>query len=96
LPVAILGRGACVHGLHPEALHHFRGRRVRIYPHNDPDGGSYKNALLWANQLAKLDCEVDFFTFRGLRKANGRHVKDLNDCVEIASDQISNLEGLFP
>src|SRR5262249_38747874 len=96
LPVAIPGRGACVHGLHPEALDHFRGRRVRILPHDDPDGGSYKNALLWAKQLAKLDREVDFFTLRGLRKANGKHVKDLNDCVEVASDQISKLEGLFP
>ncbi len=61
LPVAILGRGVCHHGLHPDSLQYFLGRRVRIYPHNDADDGSYQNALIWAKQLHKLDCEVDRF-----------------------------------
>jgi hypothetical protein len=49
LPVAMLGRGVCLHGLHPDSLHRFRGRRVRIYPHDDADGGGYQNAIVWAN-----------------------------------------------
>jgi hypothetical protein len=38
LPVAMLGRGQGLRGLHPDSLEHFRGARVRIVPHNDPDG----------------------------------------------------------
>jgi CHC2 zinc finger len=96
LPVAILGRRQGLRGLHPESLEHFRGRRVRIVPHNDADGCSYQAALAWCRQLKKLRCEVDFFTFKGLRKTNGAPVKDLNDCVELAVGQLDKLEELFP
>lgn len=96
LPVAMLGRGVCLHGLHPESLDRFRGRRVRIYPHDDPDGGSYQNAIVWANQLERLDCGVDFFTFKGLRKLNGSPAKDLNDCVQLGPEQLQQLGELFP
>ena len=96
LPVAILGRGQGLRGLHPDSLEHFRGQQVRIVPHDDPDGGSYQAALVWCRQLIKLDCEVDLFTFKGLRKANGERCKDLNDCVELAPEQINALEELFP
>lgn len=95
LPVAILGRRQGLRGLHPESLEHFRGRRVRIVPHNDPDGGSYQAALVWCRELEKLGCKVDFFTFKGLRKTNGAPVKDLNDCVELAVGQLDKLEELF-
>jgi CHC2-type zinc finger protein len=96
LPVAILGRGQGLRGLHPDSLEHFRGQQVRIVPHDDPDGGSYQAALVWCRQLGKLDCEVDLFAFKGLRKANGERCKDLNDCVELAPEQINTLEELFP
>jgi len=96
LPVAILGRGQGLRGLHPDSLEHFRGRRVRIYPHDDPDGGSYRSALRWAKQLRDVGCEVDFFVFKGLRKPNAQAAKDLNDCVELAPECLSKLEELFP
>jgi CHC2-type zinc finger protein len=96
LPVTILGRGQGLRGLHPDSLEHFQGRRVRIYPHDDRDGKSYQTALVWSRQLRKLGCEVDLFIFRGLRKTNGTPVNDLNDCVELAPEQLSKLEELFP
>jgi hypothetical protein len=96
LPVAMLGRCQGLRGFHPDSLQYFRGMRVRIYPHNDPDRGSYKSAAILAKQLQKLDCGVDCFVFEGLSKANGVAVKDLNDCVEIASEHAARLEELFP
>jgi hypothetical protein len=96
LPVAILGRGVCNHGLHPGSFEHFMGMRVRLYPHDDPDGVSYQNADLLSRQLERLGCEVDVFTFEGLRKQNGERIKDLNDCTEIAPEDSDKLEGLFP
>jgi hypothetical protein len=94
LPIAILGRG--VSRLHPDALQYFKGRRVRIYPHNDSDKLSYETATLLARQLQQLRCEVDYFVFEGLRKASGATIKDLNDCVEVIPEQTGRLEELFP
>jgi hypothetical protein len=96
LPVAILGRGVCRHGLHPDSLEYFRGMRVRIYPHDDPDGISYENTVILAKQLEQLNCEVDVFIFKGLRKRNGEKIKDLNNCTEIATEEVHKLEELFP
>lgn len=96
LPVAMLGRCQGLRGFHPDSLQYFRGMRVRIYPHNDPDRGSYKSAAILAKQLQKLDCQLDCFVFEGLTKANGVAVKDLNDCVEIASEHAGRLEEIFP
>ena len=70
--------------------------RVRLYPHDDPDGRSYENTVVLSRQLEQLDCDVDVFTFKGLRKRNGERVKDLNDCVELAPEQSHKLEDLFP
>jgi hypothetical protein len=94
LPIAILGRG--VSRLHPDALQYLCKERVRIFPHNDSDGGSYGNAELLAKQLQGLGCEVDFFVFKGLTKTNGSPIKDLNNCTEIATGQQLKLKELFP
>jgi len=96
LPVAILGRGQGLRGLHPDSLKHFCGRSIRILPHDDPDGGSYLSALRWAKQLQQAGCKVDFFTFKGLRKIDGSAVKDLNDCVQLGPEFTNQLEGFFP
>jgi CHC2 zinc finger len=96
LSVAILGRCVCRHGLHPDSLEHFRGMRVRLYPHDDQDGGAYQTAEIITGQLERLGCEVDYFHFTGLRKRSGAKIKDLNDCTEIAAEQLGKLEGLFP
>lgn len=94
LPVAMLGRGQGLRGLHPESLEHFRGRRVRIVPHADPDGGSYLSAARWAKQLRTVGAEVDCFNLKGLHTATSKAVKDLNDCCELAISQAAELEKL--
>ena len=80
LPVAMLGRGTGTR-IHPAALELMRGRRVRLYPHNDADGGGAKSARQWASQLIGVDCQVDVFEFHELRRTDGTPVKDLNDCT---------------
>lgn len=98
LPVAILGRGQGLglKGLHSESLEHFRGRRLRIVPHADPDGGSYVAALRWSKQLRAAGAEIDCFRLKGLTTVDGKPIKDLNDCCELAPGQAAELENLFP
>ena len=96
LPVAMLGRGQALGGIHPEALELFREKRVRIYPHADPDGGGYLCASEWARQLREVGADVDFFLFRRMRKENGERAKDLNDCCEVGRHFACRLEELFP
>lgn len=80
LPVAMLGRSTG--GLiAPEALALMAGRRVRLYPHADADGGGLLAARRWASQLHAAGCPCDFFDFRPLQQAGGHAVKDLNDAV---------------
>jgi hypothetical protein len=95
LPVAILGRGAC-RALCAGCLTHFRGRRVRLFPHADADGGGVERAVNWARQLERIGCDVDLFDFRGLRKADGTPIVDVNDCTQIVPEQATELEGLLP
>lgn len=80
LPVAMLGRGTGAR-IDPGALELMRGRRVRIYPHNDADGGGVKSARLWAAQLDGVGCVVDIYEFTGLLRTDGTPIKDLNDCT---------------
>ncbi len=97
LPVAMLGRGTGAR-IDPVALELMRGRRVRIYPHNDADGGGVKSARGWAAQLHKVGCVVDIYELTGLLRTDGTPVKDLNDCTT-GLDEASATElrhGLFP
>jgi hypothetical protein len=94
LPVAMLGRGQG--RIDPEALEYFRGKRIRIYPHDDGDGGGRRSAMVWAQQLEKVDAHVDFFVFEGMRKCDGKPVKDLNDCTQTERHFACRLEELFP
>lgn len=80
LPVTMLGRSTGTR-MDPEALELMRGRRVRIYPHLDADGGGMQSAQQWATQLHSVDCTVDLFEFTDLRLTDGTHPKDLNDCT---------------
>jgi hypothetical protein len=65
---------------HPESIDLFRGKRIRIFPHDDADGESYRSALAWGEQLKQLGCEVDFFTFEDVG------AKDLNDCTKLSPE----------
>ena len=97
LPVAMLGRGTGTR-IHPAALELMRGRRVRLYPHADADGGGAQSARQWASQLIGVDCQVDFFEFKELRRADGTPVKDLNDCTTGLDDEstVRLCRTLFP
>ena len=85
LPVAMLGRGTGTH-IDPAALELMQGRRVRIYPHADADGGGMQNARLWAAQLHTQGCDVDFCEFADFHRTDGIPVKDLNDCTTALDD----------
>jgi CHC2 zinc finger len=90
-PVAILGAS---HRIHADALPLFAGTHVRIYTHADKSGR--EAAERWAAQLASVCAEVDCADFAGLRKADGSHIKDLNDCTSIHPNDAKELEGLLP
>ena len=77
----------------PEALSHFDGMRVRIVPHLDPVG--QEAAARWARQLGAAGAVVDAFNLQGLRRRDGKPVKDLNDAIVISPEDESELEGLF-
>lgn len=94
IPVAVLSRG--IKEFHPKARRLFRGKRVRLFPHEDHDQLGVAAALGWARQLQSLNCSVDIFRFKGLRKRDGSPVKDLNDCVELAPEQSEKLQEMFP
>ena len=95
LPVAMLGRCAG-HRLDSEALALLQDRTVRIYPHNDPDGGGMVSACAWAQQLHEHGCAVDLYPLTGLSRCDGVAVKDLNDCAVIAPADESQLSDLLP
>lgn len=77
LPVAMLGAGAGRLGIAPEALQLFRGKHVRIYPHNDVSGMT--GFCNWLPQLSKAGCEVSRVSFAGITRPDGSPANDLND-----------------
>ncbi|MDZ4403895.1 CHC2 zinc finger domain-containing protein [Prosthecobacter sp.] len=95
LPVAMLGRSAGTQ-MEATALSLLAGRRVRIYPHADADGGGMTSAQIWAAQLHAKGCQVDFFDFTGLNRRDGRPVNDLNDCSVLCAEQQPHLHDLLP
>jgi hypothetical protein len=72
-----MGGAAC--SIHKDALPMFRGKRVRIFGHSDEAG--WGAVQKWAQQLRRVQAEVDGFDFSGMVKADGSTVKDLNDFI---------------
>ena len=74
------------------------GKHVRIFPHADPAG--QESGARWTAQLESAGCTVDTFRFAGLRQADGRPVKDLNDLASVDLDsyaaRANNLERILP
>lgn len=94
LPIAMLG--ASVGGnIHPDAIGLLRGRRVRFYPHVDEERQGQDAVVKWGKQLSASE-DSDEFDFTGLRMANGKPLKDLNDCVFIHEECRAELENLLP
>lgn len=90
-PVAMLG---ATQRIHADALPMFAGKRVRIFGHDDEAGRGAVNA--WAAQLATVGAEVDAFSFAGLRQADGKPVKDLNDSLLMDGAGFAQVEGVMP
>lgn len=66
-----------------EALVHFCGKYVRLFPHVDTAG--VKAARRWAEQLQPAVSRVDAMNLSGLTKTDGTPVKDLNDLTSLAA-----------
>lgn len=94
LPIVILGRA--VRGLHPDAVKLLVGKRVKFFPHVDPDGGGLKQAkLISEKQLRAIGCQLTYFELTGLRNHGGKPVKDFNDLTQLDTNQVGELQDLF-
>ncbi len=86
----------CVTGatnrIHSVALPLFKGKRVRIVAHNDPQG--LRGAENWRSQLANVASKVDIIQFPPLAMPNGGIVKDLNDACQL--DALGCIVPLHP
>jgi hypothetical protein len=90
--VAMLGAS---NRIHQDALLHFEGKRVRIFP--DADKAGNKAAGIWCQQLREVGATVDAFSFAGLTKPDGKPIKDFNDfCYADARTLLSIQENLLP
>lgn len=70
-PVALFGVS---NSIHEEALPLFKGKHVRIHPHNEPSQAGLKGAIQWRRQLKEAGAaSVNFYEFTPYG------VKDLND-----------------
>ena len=81
--VAVLG--AANTRLDAEALAHFRGKVVRLFPHADEAGR--KAAQGWARALMEAGAaKVDAFDLSGLVRSDGQQGKDLCDLLNVAPE----------
>ena len=72
--MAMLGSSGAID---PEALPHFKGKKVRIFVHADEAGK--KAAVRWEEQIKPHANEVSYIAFDGLKQVNGESVSDLYD-----------------
>jgi hypothetical protein len=85
--VAIVGMLSASPAICVEALPHFEGKRIRIFPHLDIAG--LKGARRWQQQLQAAGAEqVDIFDFSGLVAADGSPINDLCDLTKFSPAQL--------
>ncbi|HXU18699.1 MAG TPA: hypothetical protein VN708_26560 [Terriglobales bacterium] len=97
-PVAMMSASPSIH---EEALPHFAGKTVRIFPHVDADGAGYAGASKWQRQLrAAGAARVDIFDFTQVEKTTGVACHDLNEflqaCNEATLDRFPFLKSILP
>ncbi len=91
-PVAMLGAGLRIHD---DALRLFRGKRVRIFGHDDEAGKM--GVRKWAEQLATVGVRASAFDCSGLIRDDRKPAKDLNDCLRLNSAGFAELgEEVMP
>lgn len=86
-PVVMLSASPAIH---PDALLHFKGKAVRIFPH--AEGAGLKGAARWQAQLVEAGAaRVDVFDLSAYRKADGSTVNDLWEFIhQLQLDDLSN------
>jgi hypothetical protein len=95
-PIALLSANVAIDDA---ALPTFKGKFVRIFYHNDPNGAGWKGARRWQQQIVKAAAfSCDFFHFNKITAAS---VKDLNEfIVAIDAGHFGSghnaLEGFWP
>ncbi|MFN7139291.1 MAG: hypothetical protein ACK4UN_08130 [Limisphaerales bacterium] len=73
-PVAMLSASP---EIHTDALPHFKGKIVRIFPHVDANGAGIKGAEKWRRQIIAAGAtRVDLFDFSPYRRRKGERVCD--------------------
>lgn len=88
--VAMLGASNTIPA---DALNHFKNKRVRIFPHDDPAGR--KAAGNWEKQLRAVGAETDCFNVGGVALDGGGVSKDLNDLVRTDADAFEDDRDLW-
>jgi hypothetical protein len=81
-PVTILGASNVIH---PDALKHFRDKRVLGFP--DYDAAGITGMSRWRKQLNGIAAEFEVFDYTGMVRDDGKPVKDLRDFLHIDVDQ---------
>lgn len=102
--VAVVAMLGAANRIAEEALPHFHGTRVRIIMDEDTekkiktaDGermikAGAEAAARWTQQLTMAGAAVEVFSLRGLMRADGQPVKDLNDLALCNSDVVGSDE----
>jgi len=73
VPVAMLSLGCSIS---PDALQHFKGKHVRIYPSQDKAGIEARDR--WVKQLRAAGAsKIELFNFSAFQSMDGHAVKDL-------------------
>lgn len=88
--VIVLGEGARLLAADSEQL---CGRKVRIV--GDATPGGMAAAEIWGEAIVRFADEVQLLDLRGLRRADGAVVKDLNDCTRIHADDYEENRELW-
>lgn len=78
---AVLGASSRIH---PLALEHFSGKSVLIFC--DADDPGIMGARRWRDQLNEHCRVVQLYRFKGLRRDDGKPVKDLRDFLSVHID----------
>jgi hypothetical protein len=79
-------------------LYAFNGVRVRLFPHLDSSRKGEEIVVRWQKQLESHGAIVDGFEFRGLLRADGRPVEDLNDVMLMDQNEraaLGLMEGML-
>jgi hypothetical protein len=67
-----------------DALPFFKGKRIRVFVHDDRAG--YAAGERWAAQLEDFASDVDGFSFSGLTDSDGSSIGDLNQLLKVDYD----------